>query len=156
MVNIFNSTKYSAVLPQLQDHKKKYRRRKKRKREMNEHSPIPPIQESAADVTISKEKATGLTPVVDNELTMKSYGRFYLTQMNRTQQGRELQFSPADGHPRHNTPATVCGQCRSLRSVGSTANLRTLSRRQVTYHFLSLVWPYNWPLKARCQRSDVL
>lgn len=96
---------------------------------MNEHRPIPPIQESAADVTISKEKATGLTPVVDNELTMKTYGRFYLTQINRTQQGRELQFSPADGHPRHNTPATVCGQCRSLWSVGSTANLRTLSRR---------------------------
>lgn len=68
MVNIFNSTKYSAALPQLPDHEKKYKRRKKRKREMNEHSPIPPIQESAVDVAISKEKATELTPVVDSEI----------------------------------------------------------------------------------------
>lgn len=44
------------------------RKEKKRKGEMNEHSPIPYIQESAPDVAISKEKATELTPVVDSEI----------------------------------------------------------------------------------------
>lgn len=34
---------------------------------MDEHSPVPSIQESAADVAISKEKATELTAVVDSE-----------------------------------------------------------------------------------------
>lgn len=66
--NIFNSTKYSAALPQLQDHEKEHKRRKKRKREMDEHSPIPSIQESTADVAISKEKDTELTQVVDSEI----------------------------------------------------------------------------------------
>lgn len=35
---------------------------------MNEHSPIPYIQESAPDVAISKQKATELTPVVASEI----------------------------------------------------------------------------------------
>lgn len=38
----------------------------------------------------------------------------------------------------------------------STVNLRTLGRRQVIHHFLSSVWPYNWPLRTRHQRLDVL
>lgn len=70
MANIFNSTKYSAALlscTQSQDHGKEHKRRKKRKREMDEHSPIPSIQESAVDVAISKEKVTELTPVVESE-----------------------------------------------------------------------------------------
>lgn len=68
MANIFNSTKFSAALPQLQDHEKEYKRRKKRKREINEHSPVPSIQESAAYMASSKEKATELTPIIDSEM----------------------------------------------------------------------------------------
>lgn len=97
MANIFNSTMYSAALSQVRDHEKEYEERKKRKRKMNEHGPVPSTQEPVYMAT-SKWKATEPSPFRWLIVRCAAHARLYLTQINRTQEGRELQLSLTGNH----------------------------------------------------------